>query len=87
MSRPNGWLFGVGGLEETDVAPKNYHVVETSLKRRNIKPKGGIIESKSRRISGLDIVALDIPRDSTSKELKLLQLGGRGARPRGEISD
>ena len=75
MSRPNGWLLGVGGIEGTEVAPKNYPVVETSLKRRNIKLKGGIAERKSGRSSGLDVVALGIPRDSTSKELKLLQLG------------
>ena len=69
-------MLVMGGLEETEVAPKNYLVVETSLKRRNIKTKGGIAGKKSRRSHGLDIVDLDIHYDSTSKELKLLQLGG-----------
>ena len=87
MSRIHGWLLGVGGLVESEVAPKNYPVVVTSLKRRKIKPKGDIAERKSRRRSGMDIIALDIPRDSTSKELKLLQLGGRGGQPRGGISE
>ena len=87
MSGIHGWLLGVGGLVESEVVPKNYPVVVTSLKRRKIKPKGGIAERKSRRRSGMDIVALDILRDSTSKELKLLQLGGRGGRSRGEISE
>ena len=42
---------------------------------------------KYRRSSGLNIVAFDIHRDSTLKELKLLQLVGHGGRPRGENSD
>ena len=76
MSGTHGWLLGVGGLDESEVAPKNYPVVETSKKQRKIKPKGGIAERKSRRSSGLRIVALDNLLDSTSKELKLLQMGG-----------
>ena len=67
MSGTHGWLLGVGGLEESEVAPKNYHVIVTSLKRRKIKPKRGIAERKSRRSSGQNIVALDNPLDSTSK--------------------
>ena len=57
------------------------------MKRRNIKPNGSIAERKSRRSSGLNSIALDIPRDSISKELKLLQLGRCGGRPRGKIND
>ena len=33
------------------------------------------------------IIAEDSPLGSTSKELKLLQMGGHGGRPRGEISE
>ena len=67
MSGTHGWLLGVGGLDESEVAPKNYPVVETSKKQRRIKPKGSIAERKSRRSSGQNIVALDNPLDSTSK--------------------
>jgi len=74
MSRPHGWLLGVGGLVDSEVTPKNYPVVVTSLKWRKIKPKGGITERKSRKSSGQNIVALDCPLDSTSKELNSLQL-------------
>ena len=80
-------MLGVGGLVESEVAPKNCPVIETSKKQRKIKPKGGIAERKSRRTSGQNIVALDNKFDSTSKELKLLQMGGHGGRPRGEISE
>ena len=34
--------------------------------------KGGLAEKKSRRSSGLDIIAEDSALDSTSEELKLL---------------
>ena len=67
MSGTHGWLLGVGGLDESEVAPKYHSVVETSKRKRKIKPKGGIAERKSRRSSGLSIVALDNPLDSTSK--------------------
>ena len=87
MSRPHGWLLGMGGRVDSEITPKNYPVVVTSLRRRKIKPKGGIAERKSRRSSGQNSVALDCPLKSTSKELKLLQLGGHGGRPRGEISE
>ena len=86
MSGTHGWLLGVGGLDESEVAPKNYPVVETS-KKRKIKPKGSIAERKSKKSSGLSIVSLDNPLDSTSKELKLLQMGGHDGRPRGEVSE
>ena len=56
-------------------------------KIRKIKPKGGIAERKARRSSVLSIVAFDNPLGSTSKELKSLQLGGHGGRPRGEVSE
>ena len=87
MSGTHGWLLGVGGLVESEVVPKNYPVVVTSLKRRKIKPKGGIADRKSRRSSGQNIVALDNPINSTSKELKLLQMEGNGDRHKGEISE
>ena len=41
MSKPHGWLLGVGGLDESEVAPKNYSVVETSKKKKEDKTKGG----------------------------------------------
>ena len=57
------------------------------MKRRKIRPKGGIAKRKSRRSSGQNIVTLDNSLDSTSKELKLLQMEGNGGRHRGEISE
>ena len=39
MSGTHGWLLGVGGLDESEVAPKNYPVVETSKKKED-KTKG-----------------------------------------------
>ena len=49
--------------------PKNFPGVEIAFKRRNIKPKEDLAEMKSKRSSGLDIIAEDSPLDSTSKEL------------------
>ena len=80
MSRPHGWLLGVGGLVDSEVTPKNYHVVVTSLKWRKIKPKGGITERKSRKSSGQNIFALD-------KGTEFIAAGEHGGRPWGEISE
>lgn len=53
-----GWLLGLGILGiMTEVILKNLPGVETSLKRRNIKLNGGLVERKSRRNSGLDIIS------------------------------
>ena len=49
--------------------------------------KGGLAEEKSRRDSGLDSIAEDSALYSTSEELKLLQMGGHGGKPRDEISE
>ena len=59
MSRTNGGLLGVGGLEvlEREVAPMINPDEDTSgLKRRTIKKKGAVSERKSRRNCNRDVV-------------------------------
>ena len=70
-SRSIGWSFGGGGLG-----------VETSKKRRKIKPKGGESQRKSRRVVGDDVVNEKIHATMPKSLISLLLKGGHGDQKR-----